>query len=105
MTGRLSKLVMIWVRAGKHERFRLFEVRAAERIARHGGRIVREWAVEGWSGHQLCSRAPDEVHLVDFANQQSFDAYISAAETLAATDERDELVERTVIVDLGEGSD
>ena len=78
-----------------YERFKA----AASRIMnRHGGHIERRIAVgAGPSADERDPDRPDEIHVVTFPSEESFDAYVQDPELAALRELRAKAIRRTVV--------
>jgi len=96
---RLELLVSLWLKGGDVAGFEAFERRAAQRLARHGGRIER--ALRSAPAHPGADE-PFEVHLVSFPDRRAYEAWRADAETRALAPVRDTVIARSEILELRE---
>ncbi len=75
------------------DEFRAFESKAIEIIRAHGGRLISAFVPQRQSGQQL----PDEIHLIEFSDQQAFDRYRNDPRTLALAGERASIISNSVV--------
>ncbi len=86
-------IVEIWIVQGQRAEFESFEAKAAEIMARHGGRIERRLAMrDGAVGNP-----PDEVHLVTFPGREAYESYRSDPALVPLVEQRARAIQRTVI--------
>src|SRR5690349_1879825 len=97
MPSRYARVVSIWIYPDQEAAFEAFELEAARRMARFGGRIdaaVRT-APEGEAPSPE-SAAPYEVHVVSFPDHPAFDSYVADPENQALQERRSTIIARTV---------
>ena len=91
--GDVTLVVLISVHPHRRAEFERFEARAAQIMSRHGGRVERRISL---SCHGDPS-GPDEVHIVAFPDQESFERYRGDPELLALADLREEAIRQTLV--------
>jgi uncharacterized protein (DUF1330 family) len=73
MSGHAFTLVvLLWLHADRGAEFEEFERAASEIMRRYGGRIQRRMVMTGSSADD---DQPDEIHVVTFPDELTFDAY------------------------------
>ena len=89
----LRLVVLLFVEDGQLAAFKDYERRAERIMARYGGVIEQRVRLESaGDGSQ-----PDEVHLVRFPGDASFDAYRTDQDTLALAELRSRVIRETVV--------
>jgi uncharacterized protein (DUF1330 family) len=91
-SSRLTIVALLHLHTGKSREFDEFEAQAARIMARHGGRIERRIRLR-----HSDAAAPDELHVVTFPDEASFESYRDDPETRAAAALRATLVRETVV--------
>jgi uncharacterized protein (DUF1330 family) len=90
---RLTMVVLLDVNPGHHDEFERFEQAAARIMGRYGGRIERRLPLERAGD----ADRPDEVHVVTFPDQASFDRYRQDSELQALAGLRERAIRRTTV--------
>ena len=90
---RLTLVVALFVHSGREEEFERFEAAAAAVMDRHGGRIERRIRI----GTPTDPGEPDEVHVVTFPDEASFERYRRDPEIAALAGLRAGAVRRTIV--------
>jgi uncharacterized protein (DUF1330 family) len=87
-------VAILGVRPAALAEFRAYEHTATRIMRRHGGAIARTIAVAPVPGEDLVK----EIHVVTFANDEGFAAYLRDPELLAAAPQRDAAIATTQIL-------
>lgn len=93
MNERVKIVVSLWLRTHDIARFEAFESQAAAIMQRHGGQI--DQVIRRNEGSAI--DAPFEVHVLSFPGIGAFEAYREDPELLEMVDERNQLIENTVV--------
>jgi uncharacterized protein (DUF1330 family) len=97
MTTRYVRVVSIWIHKGREAAFEAFEREAAQRMARHGGRI--DAAVRTADNATDPDNAtPYEIHVVSFPDKAAADAYANDPATQAQQERRAGIISLTMVV-------
>lgn len=86
-------MVLLFVQNGQRDGFEEFERQAVEIMARYGGVIEQRVRLQSTEE----DLQPDEVHLVRFPNEASFDAYRADPDTRALAERRSRVIRETVV--------
>jgi len=100
MSGGLVVVAQLFIAPGHDRDFEEYEAKAAEIIARHGGRIERRADVRRDGDPDR----PDEVHVVSFPSRASFDAYREDPKLRSLGELRARAIHRTVVWVDGEAA-
>lgn len=99
MSDRYIRVVSIWIHKGQEAAFEAFERKAAQRMARHGGRIERAIrTIQSGEAPGTESLAPYEVHIASFPDKAAAEAYAADPETQGVDGERAAIIARTTIL-------
>lgn len=90
--NRVIVTAKLWVKDGRFAEFARFENKAFAIMARHGARVVR---IE--QNHQATDDVPHEVHVLDFPDNERFEAYRSDPELQALAGEREACIAKTEV--------
>lgn len=86
-------LVLLYRSNASVEAFRAFERKAIAIVSSHGGELVTAFVPEKGQ----VPNPPDEIHLIAFPSKKAFDAYRTDPQTMALADERNSVIEKTII--------
>lgn len=89
----LTLVVLLFLHPDREAEFERFEIRAAEVMSRHGGRIERRISFAGKNDPSQ----PDEVHVVTFPDRESFERYRSDPAIQALAELRARAIRETII--------
>ena len=89
---RLTFVVLLYLHDGRHDDFEDFEARAFAIMARHGGRLEQRVRCAPPD-----ASVPDEVHIVSFPDQASFDRYRADDAVKDLADLRARVIRHTVL--------
>jgi uncharacterized protein (DUF1330 family) len=95
----LTLVALLWLRDGREAEYKRFETEASRIMGRHGGRIARRIKVargEAPAGVDGPA-APDEVHIVEFADAAAFARYRADPEIQALAELRAAAIRETVV--------
>jgi len=90
---RLTLVAALFVHPGREADFERFEAAAAAVMGRHGGRIERRIRI----GARTDPGEPDEVHVVTFPDEASFERYGRDPELGALSGLRAAAIRRTIV--------
>jgi len=90
---RLTLVVALFVHPGHEADFERFETAATAVMGRHGGRVERRIRI----GARTDPGEPDEVHVVTFPDEASFDRYGRDPEIAALAPLRAGAIRRTIV--------
>jgi uncharacterized protein (DUF1330 family) len=93
MSARITLVALLFTDPGREREFERFEARAAEIMARHGGRIERRISLDAGGDPSR----PREVHVVTFPDAASFESYRGDPELAPLADLRASAIRRTVV--------
>src|SRR5712692_8533717 len=93
MRNGLTLVVSLFIHPGRKADFEEFERSASNIMSRYGGKIERRISLPS---HDDPSQ-PDEVHLVSFPDQDSFDRYREDPEVQALDDLRARAIRQTIV--------
>jgi len=102
VSSPLTLVVALFVRPGREADFERFEAAASAVMGRHGGRIERRIRI----GSRTDPGEPDEIHVVTFPDEASFERYGRDPETAALATLRADAISRIIVwrgMDLGAG--
>jgi hypothetical protein len=85
--------VALFIHADRRAEFESFETQAAEIMSRVGGRIERRVACSSNDDPS----APDEVHLVTFPDEDSYNRYRESSELKALASLRAVAIRKTIV--------
>lgn len=89
---RVIVTAKLWVRDGRFEAFAAFEEKAFVIMARHGAKVLR---VD--QNHSASDGSAHEVHVLEFPDMDSFDAYRSDPALVALADQREACIAKTEV--------
>jgi uncharacterized protein (DUF1330 family) len=84
--------VLLWARLGKEHELGQYEDRVLALLPDHGGQVLQRLRPVGGDTE------PTEVHLLEFPDDASLDAYMTDERRLALARERELAVDRTEIL-------
>jgi uncharacterized protein (DUF1330 family) len=93
MNRPITLVVALFIHPERRAEFESFETQAAEIMSRFGGRIERRI---GCSNEDDAS-APDEVHLVTFPDEDSYNRYRESSEVKALASLRAIAIRKTIV--------
>ena len=96
MHSHFTIVVLLYVKPGRLEDLRRFERKVKPVIEKHGGRFELVLSATGVRGEL---DRPDEVHVLSFPAKVAFEAYLNDPEVLFLAEERERIVDRTVIIE------
>jgi len=91
-------VVKLWVKKEGFEEFQEFEDSAFAIMHRHRGRVC-----EVSKNHASLGAEPHEVHVLEFPDEQAFEAYRTDKDLLSMAPLRAECIEKTDIVIVTDG--
>ncbi len=97
-TDQQTYVVLIWVKPGQIEVLHEYERLAQPIMHRHGGSFRTVMGVSVCRDGGVFDRAPDEVHVLEFADSRAFDRYREDPDSLAIGHLRDASVERAIFI-------
>jgi hypothetical protein len=89
----ITLCVLLWANEGGHEDLVAYEDAVLELLPDHDARVVQRVRTEGEPLDQ-----PYEVHVLEFASERSFDAYLADPRRLALSEQRDRAITRSEIL-------
>jgi uncharacterized protein (DUF1330 family) len=93
MSRPITLVVALFIYPERRAEFESFETQASEIMSRVGGRIERRIGCS----NQDDASAPDEVHLVTFPDEDSYDRYRESPELKALASLRAVAIRKTVV--------
>jgi antibiotic biosynthesis monooxygenase (ABM) superfamily enzyme len=93
MNTPITLIVALFIHPNRNAEFESFETQAAEIMSRVGGRIERRIACSTKGDPS----APDEVHLVTFPDEDSYNRYRESSEVQALASLRASAIRKTVV--------
>jgi antibiotic biosynthesis monooxygenase (ABM) superfamily enzyme len=93
MSTPITLVVALFIHPNRHAEFESFETQAAAIMSRVGGQIERRIACSNKDD----ASAPDEVHLVTFPNEDSYNRYRESSELKALASLRAVAIRNTIV--------
>ena len=93
MSAPITLVVALFIYPERRAEFESFETQASEILSGFGGKIERRIGCSNKDG----ASAPDEVHLVTFPDEDSYDRYRESSEIKALASLRAVAIRKTVV--------
>jgi uncharacterized protein (DUF1330 family) len=88
----IALCVLLWAKDGSEDLLVDYEDRVLALLPEHGARVVHRMRSDGRDG------VPLEVHVIEFPDDDAFDAFTSDERRTALAELRERAIERTEIV-------